>query len=140
LLSCSVEEVAKWRSGEEPTPDAVQRHLTALFDEGGLWHGALVSRPKATRILPAGRMSTWLKPLLLGAIFLPLAVLVVSYLFGFTFPMVPWLGQGILLITAAISLRLAWGLGRLMGPRCSLCGEIAHRDDMICSGCQAELT
>jgi hypothetical protein len=139
-LSCSVEEVAAWRTGGQPTPDAVARHLTALCDDGGMWHAALADRPKATRILPGGRLSSWLKPLLLGAIFLPLAVLVVSFLLGFTFELVPWLGQGVLLVTAVITVRLALGLARLMGPRCSLCGAIVRGHDEICSRCQAELT
>ena len=139
-LSCTVDEVAKWRTGAEPTPDAVARHLTALCADGGMWHAALADRPKATRILPGGRLSSWLRPLLLGAIFLPLAVLVVSFLLGYTFTLVPWLGQGVLFVTAVITVRLALGLSRLMGPKCSLCGAIVRRHDEICSGCQAELT
>jgi hypothetical protein len=140
LLSCSVEEVAKWRTGSEPTPDAVERHLRALCGDGGVWHAALVDRPKATRVLPGGRLSSWLRPFLLGATFLPFAVLLSSFFLGFTFTPVPWLGQVMLLVTAVITVRLALGLSRLMGPRCSLCGEIVGGHDRVCPGCQAELT
>jgi hypothetical protein len=69
MLGCSVDEIARWRAGDEATPDVAERHLRALFDPGGL----------------------------------------------------------------------AWGFGRLMGPRCSACGAIVGRSDNTCSGCQADL-
>ena len=140
LLSCSVEEVARWRAGDEPTPDVVERHLRVILDEEGRWHGALVDRPKATRILPWGRLSTWLTPLLAVAALVPFALLVSSLLLGFTFTPVPWLGEGLLLVTGVIGVRMVGGLMRLTGPRCSLCGGIVGRRDATCSGCQAELT
>ena len=140
LLSCSVEEIVKWRAEDEPTPDVVERHLKALCDDGGLWHTALVDRPKATRILPGGRLAGWVRPLLFGAVVVPFLVLLTSLLLGFTFTPAPWLDQAALLVTGVITLRLAMGLARLTGPRCSLCGEHVRRRDEICSGCQAELT
>ena len=33
LLSCSPEEIAKWRTGREPMPDVVERQLSALCDD-----------------------------------------------------------------------------------------------------------
>jgi hypothetical protein len=140
LLGCSAEEVEQWRTGNEPTPDAVESHLGFILDQEGRWHDALVDRPKATRILPWGRLSTWLTPLLLVAVLLPFALLVSSFLLGFTFTPVPWLGEGLLLATGVISMRMAGGLMRLTGPRCSLCGESVRRRDRTCSGCQAELS
>jgi hypothetical protein len=140
LLSCSVEEVAKWRTGEEPTPDAVERHLGMILDKEGRWHEALVDRPTATRILPWGHLSTLLTPLLMVAVLVPFAMVISSLLLGYTFIPVPWVGEGLLLVTGMISVRMVGGLMRLTGPRCSLCGEIVRRRDRTCSGCQAELT
>ena len=139
LLSCSVEEVEKWRAGDEPAPDAVERHLRAICSDGSLWHSALVDRPKASRVMLFGPLSRWLKPLLVGTTFVPFTILVVSFLLGQSFTTAPWLGQGVLLMTGAISVRLAMGLSRLMGPKCSVCGELVRAEDDSCSSCQAEL-
>jgi hypothetical protein len=139
LLSCSLEEVVSWRTGAEPTPDAVARHLAVLFGEGGIWHAALGDRARATRVLPAGGLSPWLAALGVVTIFVPVAFLVFSLLRATTFNLSSWLGQGVLLVTAVICVRLALGFSRMMGPKCSLCGEMVRGGDTICSGCQAEL-
>ena len=140
LLSCSAEEVARWRSGEEPTPDVVQRHLDLILSEGGRWHDALADRPQAARVLPWGAHSAWLRPMLSVAVLVPFTVLALSYMRGFRFTPVPWLGEGLLLATGMISVRLVRGLLRMTGPRCSLCGKVARDRDRTCPGCQADLT